>query len=74
VASYNSDPGFYAANGAYLAASGSTARNNGTGYNAQWGGLAVALSTSANNSGNTTNYSPATSGTPGNFDALTRWS
>jgi hypothetical protein len=67
VASHNTLTGF-------LVADGGTARNNGTGYSANWNGLVSANSTSANNSGNTTNYSPATSGTPGNFDGLSRWS
>lgn len=74
VSSFGSSHGYLATNNGFLFAQGSTARNNVTGYGASWNSLVVALSTNANNSGNTTNYSPATSGTPGNFDGLTNWS
>lgn len=45
-----------------------------TGYAAGWNALTIATNTSANNSGNSFNYNPPTSGTPANFDALTNWS
>lgn len=74
ISSYNTDSGFLAGNTSYLAAAGATARNNGTGYNANWAGFINAVTTSGNNSGNTTNYSPSTSGVPGNNNAMVRWS
>ncbi len=74
AASYNTDSGFKSQDGSTLYAAGSTARNNAVGYFATWQSLLAADSTNANNSGNTTNYSPATSGTEGNTSALIRWS
>jgi hypothetical protein len=74
AASYNSSAGFKADDHATNFATDSTARHNATGYQATWESLLVADNTNANNSGNTTNYSPGTSGTEGNFSALIRWS
>jgi hypothetical protein len=74
VASFNVTNGFRAEDGATLLVISSTARNNGIGYFSTWQSLLVADTTNANNSGNTTNYSPATSGTEGNTSALIRWS
>jgi hypothetical protein len=74
TASFNATNGFRAEDIASALVSGSTALNNGVGYYSTWQSLLVADSTSANNSGNTTNYSPATSGTEGNTSALIRWS
>jgi hypothetical protein len=74
AASFNTDGGFKAEDQSVIYAYTSTAKNNGTGYASNWNSLIAADSTSANNSGNTTNYSPATSGTEGNFAALIRWS
>lgn len=74
TASFNATTGFRADDSAHILANSSTARNNATGYFASWQSLIVADTTNANNSGNTTNYSPATSGTEGNNSGLIRWS
>ena len=71
---YNTTAGFWAGNNAFLYAQSGTAKNNATGYASWWNSLIVALSTNANNSGNTANYAPATSGTVGNIEALIQWS
>jgi hypothetical protein len=70
VASYNQAAGFVAQNNSTMLVDTSTARNNLIGYAADWHGLLIARGTSANNSGNTTNYSPATSGVEGNFGGI----
>ena len=74
TASYNTTAGFWAGNNAFLYAQSGTAKNNATGYASWWNSLIVALSTNANNSGNTANYAPATSGTVGKIEALIQWS
>jgi hypothetical protein len=74
IASFNSNAGFNTTNNGFLLAASSTARNNVTGYQASWNALTDAPNTNVNNAGNTTNYSPATSGTAGNFEGLTQWS
>jgi hypothetical protein len=50
----------------FMQVDGATSRSNATGYFAQIQGVLAAGSTNANNSGNTTNYSPGTSGVEGN--------
>jgi hypothetical protein len=74
TASFNITAGFWAGNNAFVYVPGGTAKNNATGYASWWNSLIVALSTSANNSNNTTNYAPPTSGTVGNIEALIQWS
>jgi hypothetical protein len=66
--------GFHAASFGHLAAATATARSNGTGYVATWNSLLAADLTNANNSGNTANYNPGTSGTPSSNNGLIRWS
>ena len=66
--SHHTQFGILATNNGVAYVDGCKARNNPTAYGASWNGLTVATNTSANNSGNTTDYSPPTSGTPANID------
>ncbi|MCE5248497.1 MAG: hypothetical protein ABFD84_07730 [Candidatus Polarisedimenticolia bacterium] len=71
---FSSDSGFNASNNSAIYANGATAKSNGVGYYAAWQGVILGSSTSANNSGNGVDYSPATSGVEGNNGGAVRWS
>jgi hypothetical protein len=73
TASYN-QIGFFAQENSTLSANNAIARNNATGYRAEWHGMITAYGTAANNSGNTTNYSPAPSGTEANNGGIIAFS
>jgi hypothetical protein len=66
----NCTSGFFSNTGSYITAGNTTARNCTTGYFANLGSTLHAPNTLARASGNGTNYSPGTSGTPGNTNSF----
>jgi hypothetical protein len=70
----NCSQGIYSNSNGYVAANGSTTRNCTTGYFANMGAFLFAPNTLAKASGNGANYSPSTSGTPGNTNAVIHFS
>jgi len=71
---YITNNGYYAENKGTIHCNAATAQNCNIGYLADWNSYLYALNTNANNSGNVTNYTPATSGTEGATDGIIQWS
>jgi len=70
----NCDSGFTANAGSVITCRGATAQNCEIGYHANLQSYIYAANTSSNNSGNTTDYSPALSNTEGNVNSVITYS
>jgi hypothetical protein len=66
--------GFFSTTGGTIHCASAIAQNDTVGYYAATAGVIYAYTTSANNAGNTTNYSPATSGVFGNTNGQVMFS